>query len=106
MRRELREETGIKDVALIELGSHRISMPHGAVDMTSYRTHISKNTPITLDPDEHHAYAWFTLDELIGNDNILWGIPSILRDFKLLYGFDIDPTLSDGSSVKLLELSK
>jgi len=106
MERELYEETGIKGLKLIELGSHLISMPHGTVRMTSYTADATKDTVITLDPDEHHAYAWFSILGLLDEDNILWGIPSILRDFKLFGDFNSDPTLADGSSVELLELAK
>jgi 8-oxo-dGTP pyrophosphatase MutT (NUDIX family) len=106
MRREFFEETGIKDVELMSLGTHKISMPHGTVSMTSYRVALPKLTEIIIDPEEHHAYAWFSLAGLLDEDNILWGVPSILRDFGLFGEFDKDPTLSDGSSVELLELSK
>ncbi len=106
MQREFFEETGINDVKLNPLGSHRIRMPHGTVHMTSYHAILPKKTDITLDPDEHHAYAWFSLAGLLDEDNILWGIPSILRDYGFFKDFDQDPTLADGSSVELLELIK
>jgi len=105
MRREFCEETGISDMQFTVLGSHKIRMPHGTVRITSFKAILDKNTPITLDPEEHHAYAWFNLKGLLDEDNILWGIPSILRDFGLLDSFDSDPTLADGSSVELLELA-
>ncbi len=106
MKRELFEETAIQGLKLSALGSHLIRMPHGAVHMTSYHLIVPKNTDIKLDPDEHHAYAWFSLDGLLDEDNILWGVPSVLRDYELFKDFDIDPTLSDGSSVELLERRK
>ncbi len=106
-KRELYEETAIKDLKLAALGSHLIHMPHGTVHMTSYRAVIPKeNTNIVVDPEEHHAYAWFSLAGLLGEGNILWGIPSVLRDFGLLGEFDSDPTLADGSSVELVGLEK
>ena len=106
MQREFYEETGINKVHFTQLGSHEIRMPHGTVHMTSYQAIIPKRGEITLDPEEHHAYAWFSLEGLVDEDNILWGIPSILRDFGILKGFHDDPTLVDGSSVKLLRLAK
>jgi hypothetical protein len=39
---------------------------------------------------------------LLDEERILWGIPSVLRDFGLLRDFASDPTLHDGSSVELL----
>jgi len=103
MKRELYEETGIKDLKLTTLGSHLIHMPHGTVHMTSYLVTLPKEPGIILDPEEHHAYAWFEVEKLLKEDNILWGTPSILRDFGLLGGFDVDPTLADGSSVELIK---
>jgi 8-oxo-dGTP diphosphatase len=101
--REIDEETGIKAIKVKRLGIHEIRMPHGAVHMTSFTATIPRNTPITIDPAEHHAHAWFSVEGLLDEDNILWGIPSVLRDFGLFGDFDTDPTLADGSSVKLLE---
>ena len=106
MLREFHEETGVPGMEFTILGTHEIHMPHGTVSMTSYKAILTKNTPITLDPEEHHAYAWFSLKGLLDEDNILWGIPSILKDFGLLDYFDADPTLADGSSVTLLKLAK
>jgi 8-oxo-dGTP diphosphatase len=106
MGREYQEETGIKGIHFTELGSHEIRMPHGTVHMTSYSSQIPKKTPIILDPDEHVAFAWFSVKGLVDVDNILWGIPSVLRDFGLLEALDEDPSLADGSSVKLLGLAK
>lgn len=104
MNRELQEETGISGVKLTKLGSHEIRMPHGTVHMTSYTATIPKTLAITLDHEEHHAHAWFSLEGLLDEDNILWGVPTILKDFSLMSDFKTDPTLSDGSSVKLLQL--
>jgi 8-oxo-dGTP pyrophosphatase MutT (NUDIX family) len=101
--REVDEETGIKSIEVKRLGVHKIKMPHGAVNMTSFIATIPRNIPIKIDPVEHHAYAWFKPEGLLDEDNILWGIPSILRDFGLFGDFDTDPTLADGSSVELLE---
>lgn len=101
--REAAEETGIKSIQVKRLGVHEIRMPHGAVHMTSFTSTIPRDTPITTDPSEHHAYAWFRREGLLDEDNILWGIPSILRDFGLFDNFDKDPTLADGSTIRLLE---
>jgi 8-oxo-dGTP pyrophosphatase MutT (NUDIX family) len=106
MERELYEETKLKNTELVKLGAHLIHMPHGTVHMTSYRGLILKNASIVIDPEEHNAYAWFKLDGLLDEANILWGVPSILKDFGLIATFDKDPTLADGSSVELLELAE
>lgn len=106
MQRELCEETAIKGIKLAVLGSHLVHMPHGTVHMTSYHATIPKDTDIVVDPEEHHAYDWFGLNGLLDKDNILWGVPSMLRDFELLGDFGKDPTLADGSTVELLELVK
>jgi mutator protein MutT len=105
MLREFYEETGIKKQDFDLLGIHEIRMPHGTVKMTSYKTNVLKNVQITLDPDEHHAFAWFSLKGLLDEDNILWGVPTILHDFGLLDDFETDPTLADGSTAKLLSLA-
>jgi mutator protein MutT len=76
MVREFYEETGIKERGFDLLGVHEIRMPHGTVKMTSYKTNVSKNVQIVLDPNEHHAFAWFNLKSLLDEDNILWGILS------------------------------
>jgi 8-oxo-dGTP pyrophosphatase MutT (NUDIX family) len=102
MRRELQEETGLTGVKFKLLGYHEIHMPHGTVHMASYQATIPKDSKITLDPDEHHAYGWFKPKNLLHADNILWGVPSILKDFSLIDEFSTDPTLTDGSFVKLL----
>lgn len=100
--REVYEETGVKLSDSKKLGEHEIKMPHGSVHMTSFKAVVPGNVTIVLDPEEHHAYAWFNPAGLLDEDNILWGIPTVLHDFGLLADFDVDPTLSDGSSVKLL----
>jgi len=105
MCREFYEETGIQNLNFELLGTHEIRMPHGTVHKTSYRTTLPKLSRIVLDPNEHHAYAWFSLQGLLDKDDILWGMPTLLRDFGLIGSLEADPTLSDGSSVELLKLA-
>ncbi|HSX35913.1 MAG TPA: NUDIX hydrolase [Patescibacteria group bacterium] len=103
MQREFFEETGVKSPEFTELGVHEVRMPHGAVHITSYRAKLDPQAVVVIDPLEHEAYAWFDPDKLLEADRILWGMPSILRDFGLLNDFaGDDPTLADGSSVKRL----
>jgi 8-oxo-dGTP pyrophosphatase MutT (NUDIX family) len=104
--REVREETGLRLGQLLELGAHKISMPHGAVHMTSFKARVPGTAAIRLNPEEHHAHAWFGLGSLLVHDDILWGIPTVLRDFELFEPFDQDPTLADGSQAVLLRLAK
>jgi 8-oxo-dGTP pyrophosphatase MutT (NUDIX family) len=100
--REVYEETGLQLNEMTELGIHEITMPHGAVRMTSFKAHVLRQVKVILDLEEHHAHAWFDPDELLEKENILWGVPTVLRDFGILKPFDEDPTLSDGSRVTLL----
>jgi mutator protein MutT len=102
MQREFQEETGITRATFSLLGSHEIHMPHGTVHMTSYKIIIPRATPIILEPEAHTDYAWFSQAALLGADDLLWGIPSILHDFSLLDNFTVDQTLTDGSSVIML----
>ena len=102
MHRELREETGLSGLALQELGAHMIRMPHGTVRMTSYLGSLPCRVEVVLDPEEHHAWQWFKVDGLVGDPSILYGIPTILRDYKLLSFEGDDPTLVDGSSTELV----
>lgn len=100
--REVYEETALRLPPVQKLGEHEIRMPHGTVHMTSFKATVSNDVVITLDPEEHHAYAWFNSEGLLNEDNILWGTPTILHDFGLFADFAVDPTLSDGSRVMLL----
>jgi 8-oxo-dGTP diphosphatase len=103
MVREVREETGLDASSATLLGSHIIKMPHGGVHMSSFSLLIPSNIPIVLQKEEHEDFRWFNVERLLDEDNILWGIPSILRDFDLFHDFETDPTLADGSEVKLQE---
>ena len=102
MRRELLEETGLKADTVERLGVHRIRMPHGTVHMTTYMLALHGEVPITLAPAEHKAYGWYPLDSLPSMPSIIWGLPTVLRDFGLLSEVGIDHTLDDGSKVILL----
>jgi 8-oxo-dGTP diphosphatase len=103
MIREVREETGLDAASATRLGSHIIKMPHGGVHMTSFSLLIPSSASIVLQKEEHEDFRWFSVKRLLEEDNILWGIPSILRDFDIFPNFDIDPTPGDGSEVKLQE---
>lgn len=102
MHRELREETGLSGLSLGQLGAHLIRMPHGVVCMTSYKATVAGKPNIVTDPDEHHDHRWFALSKLVGDPTILYGAPSIMRDFGLLVFEGEDWTLVDGSSTELL----
>ncbi|MEK7153511.1 MAG: NUDIX hydrolase, partial [Patescibacteria group bacterium] len=104
--REIYEETGLQLEDVAELGAHEVRMPHGVVNMTSFKARVPNTVAIRIDPEEHHAHAWFRLDGLLDEAGILWGIPTILHDFGLFPEFAEDPTLSDGSQAILLKLGK
>ena len=103
MLRELYEETGLVITDIEYLGKHRVTMPHGSVDMMTYKTHVAASGDIVLRPDEHEACRWFVVDSLLDEAGIIWATPSILRDFGLMTDFKVDPTLADGTTVVLLE---
>lgn len=86
------------------LGLHEVSMPHGRVHMVSYQTCVPDRVTIDLEAWAHEAYAWFDRSSLLAtNEPMLWGVPTVLRDFGLLPQVSAaDPTLQDGSSVTLL----
>lgn len=102
MTREIFEETGLTVSETHFLGEHLISMPHGTVSMSSFTTNVPNGTRIVLSPDEHEDFAWINPEDTMTADNILWGLPTFLRDFGYLEPFEADPTLADGSVVTLL----
>ena len=102
MVRELQEETGLVVTDVEYLGKHRVTMPHGSVEMMTYKTHVATPDDIVLCPDEHEAYRWFAVDSLLNEADIIWATPSILRDFGLMPDFETDPTLADGTTAVLL----
>jgi 8-oxo-dGTP diphosphatase len=105
MLREIFEETGLKLDQAKYLGDHLIKMPHGTVRMASFHTTVPDDTVITIDPGEHEEFAWFDPKKLLHQEDLLWGEPTMLRDFGLIEPFDDDPTLADGSTAILLEKS-
>jgi 8-oxo-dGTP diphosphatase len=103
MTREVTEETGLKLKDPKYLGEHLIKMPHGTVSMVSFLDNVPDGTAVTLDPNEHEDFAWFDLNNILDTNHVLWGEPTLLRDFDLIDPFETDPTLSDGSIVTLLK---
>ncbi|HUD11543.1 MAG TPA: NUDIX hydrolase [Candidatus Saccharimonadia bacterium] len=101
--REVKEETGLELDDVLPLGKHGVGMPHGAVQLSSFRTVVDSRSDIVLDPVEHVDYLWLPLGDVLTNRDLLWGIPSVLRDFDFIPDFTVDPTLSDGSSAVLLD---
>lgn len=79
-------------------------MPHGTVHMTSFKTLVPSDTDVTIGPAEHHALTWLEPPKLLSHPGLLWGTPTILKDFGLLK-LELDPTLADGSKAILLELA-
>ena len=103
--REVFEETSLTLEPVNELGTHEIAMPFGTVRMTSFKAHVPNGVQIITDPDEHHGFTWLPLAELLTKENILWGVPTVLNDFALLDDFEQDPTLLDGTKVRLIALA-
>ncbi|HJQ08570.1 MAG TPA: NUDIX hydrolase [Candidatus Saccharimonadales bacterium] len=100
--REIFEETGITIEAVEHLGIHEIHMPHGLVHMKTFRATVPEGTPVTVNPEEHEMHRWFELSELVSADDVIWALPTTLRDFGLMKEVGVDPTLADGSTVLLL----
>jgi mutator protein MutT len=100
--RELEEETGLKANKARSLGEHQINMPHGTVHNSSFEVTVKGDEKVKLNPDEHTSYRWFYPQELVSLKDVLWGIPTVFKDFNYLDDLDHDITLNDGSSVKLL----
>lgn len=103
--REVKEETGLDLDAVTYLGNHKLVMPHGVAHMKSFKAHHKGNQEILIDRDEHKAYLWLGLKDILGAENIIWGLPTTLLDFGLIESLETDPTLKDGSQVLLLELA-
>jgi len=101
--REIKEETNIDLGDVKFLGVHKITMPHAIVPMSTFEARVSQGIAITLNPNEHDAYDWFTLPTLLTVKNIIWGLPTTLKDYGLMDGFEVDPTLNDGSSLERIE---
>lgn len=101
--REVKEETDLDLDSVTYLGSHEVRMPHGVVRMQTYRTLVNGAEGILIDPEEHDAYRWFDLAELLDAENIIWGLPTTLFDFGFVESLDVDPTLADGSEIVLLD---
>ena len=97
--RELAEETGIQGQTADSLGIHRVQMPHGAVELRSYRVVVPNDVSIVLNPKEHLAYRWYDVPSIAQQPHILWGVPTILHDFGFLHELHNDPTLTDSSTV-------
>jgi 8-oxo-dGTP diphosphatase len=100
--RELQEETGLELAHITLLGTHEANLPHGSLRMTSFTATIPADSAIVLAPDEHQAYAWFDPNTLTETENIIWAMPTILRDFGFIHLTISDPTLPDGTIVTLL----
>ena len=104
VRREVAEETSIVTGVVECLGRHEIRMPHGPVRMKTYKTVVPSDTAVTLNPEEHEAFRWFELPELLTAEGVIWALPTMLRDFGLIEELEVDPTLADGSTAMLREL--
>lgn len=100
--REVKEETDIDLDEIDFLGTHEMRMPHGTVHMKAFRALVDGDRGVTTSPQEHDDHQWFAVDDLLHQDNIIWGLPTQLMDFGLIEPFDTDPTLSDGSHAVLL----
>lgn len=103
--RETQEETGLAIGEADYLGAHELRMPHGTVHMKTFAAQVGGNEEVIINKDEHETHAWFDTSSLLNTENIIWGLPSTLRDFALVDPFDHDPTLADGSQAILLELA-
>jgi 8-oxo-dGTP pyrophosphatase MutT (NUDIX family) len=100
--REVQEETGLGLRDVEYLGKHELAMPHGVVHMKTYKARVNGDEVIVIDPEEHEAYQWFKVPDLLTAQKIIWGLPTTLADFGFLE-VETDPTVSDGSTAILLQ---
>lgn len=77
--REIREELGV-EIQLMSTDPFRID--EVASDLTTYAWLVTRWTGevANLEPDEHDAVAWFTLDELKGLDLADAGLGELLAE--------------------------
>ena len=81
--REMEEELGIKDVTFIEIESDYRTE---CFSDTVYKTVISRDTPIQIDPHEVDSIYWMTIEELedkMQNEPVLFTVHFISSWFDL-----------------------
>lgn len=86
------------------MGIHEIRMPHGVAHMKTFKAYTDGDVAIVIDPEEHEAYRWFYKSDILQEEDIIWGLPTQLLDFKLIESLETDPTLLDGSKATLLKV--
>jgi len=99
MIREVMEESGIQLASPTFLGFHDVFMPHGSVRMATFTAALPSGAVVTLNPEEHEDHNWHSSAALLGQPQLIWGLPTIMRDFGLLETLEVDHTLGDGSRV-------
>lgn len=102
--RETHEETGLLFDDMQYLGTHYAHLPTDEVHITSFTVQAPDGALVTTRPSEHEAYRWFAVEDLLVQPDILWGAPTMLRDFGLMPHFKNDPTLVGDSSLRLLSV--
>ncbi len=103
IKREVFEETGISPTSLSLIGRHEIHMPHGSVHMTTYKATAPNTIDVVLDPNEHEDFLWLLPEAAPTTNDLLYGVPSLLRDYGMLENLIEDQTLPSGSRVVLLK---
>ena len=103
IKREIYEETGIELRNPREIATHKIVMPHGTVSMITFRQDLADTPEIKTNPGEHIDSLWVHPSEILTTADLLFGVPTLMRDYGLIDGSVEDMTLGDGASVTLLK---
>ena len=77
--RELFEETGIQSNKIELLKTYYERYPDIDFTYHKFRVRLEEEPMITLSPNEHKAYAWFTPEEALKQD-LIPGEDEIIRD--------------------------
>ncbi|HSX28830.1 MAG TPA: NUDIX hydrolase [Candidatus Saccharimonadales bacterium] len=100
--REVQEETGLHVTNLDFAAAHEVIIPSGVVHMQSFVAHLSVVQEIVLDPNEHEAYVWLSLPELLQTERIIWGLPTILHDTGFIEKLERDHSLEEGMTANFM----
>lgn len=102
--RELREETGIDELDILIGATRRffVSTPREDIRINVTRAQLAIERQITLDPDEHLAYAWKHIDDIYTAPDLLPGVPTIVARTLGLQDERFDHTVSREVSIRNL----
>lgn len=103
--RELVEETGVKesDISINGLMRFLVKMPEENISIISVRAKlINGSAAVNIDPAEHIAYKWSSVDEILNSRELLPCVPTMIAmalDSKKDF---VDLSISPGTVVSQL----